>query len=300
MTERRAAEEPRTWRPLDLIRVTVAYLETRSVDAPRLCAEKLLARALGCERIDLYTGFDKEVPSDALGRFRELVRRRGAREPIQHLIGQTEFWSLPIRCDARALVPRPETELLVRTTITLLQGRDAPLIADIGTGTGCIAFALARELKNARIVASDISADALALAAENLRLHEFDGRVSLIEGDLVAPFLEREWAGAFDIVLSNPPYVAAADISRLQPEVRDHDPHIALFGGADGLDVTRRLLAEVPPLLRSDGFLLLELGDGQADPVREGMGTSGWRVVQTIADGAGIERVIVAQRETDG
>ena len=300
MTEHRAAEEPRTWRPLGLVRVTVAYLESRSVDAPRLCAEKLLAHALGCERIDLYTGFDKEVPSDALSRFRELVRRRGAREPIQHLIGQTEFWSLPIRCDARAFVPRPETELLVQTAITLLQGRDAPLIADIGTGTGCLAVALAHELKNARIMASDISPDALALAAENLRLHELDGRVSLIEGDLVAPFLEREPAGAFDIVLSNPPYVAAAEIPRLQPEVRDHDPHIALFGGADGLDVTRRLLAEVPPLLKPDACLLLELGDGQAEPVREEMARSGWRVLQTIADGAGIERVIVAQRETDG
>jgi len=300
LAERCAEEKPGTWRPLDLVRVTTGFFERHGVDAPRLCAERLLAHVLGCQRIDLYTRFERPVPVEALDRFRGLVRRRASREPIQHLVGETEFWSLPLRCDGRAFVPRPETELLVDATLEMAQGRENSVIADVGTGTGCLAIAVAVEVKDARVVASDVAADALELAAENLEAHELAARVTLLQGDLAAPFLDRGMAGAFDVVLCNPPYVPEPEIVRLQPEVRDYDPRIALAGGADGLEVIRRLLEEIPPLLQPDGCLIFELGEGQAGAAREMMARSGWKVMRTIVDGIGVERVIVGQRVGDG
>ena len=270
------------------------------MDAPRLATEKLLAHVLGCERIDLYTRFEQALPPDAIGRFRDLVRRRAAREPIQHLIGGTEFWSLAIQCDARALVPRPETELVVRAVLDAAHDRTGPAVADIGTGTGCIAVAVAKELPEASVVASDVSADALVLAAENLKANDLAERVRLIEGDLAQPFLAEGLEGCFDIVASNPPYVTDADLETLDPEVRDHDPRLALAGGEDGLDVIRRLSEETPSLLKENGFLIMEIGHDQAGPVRDLLAASGWRVETTLPDGAGIERVVVAQREQGG
>ena len=300
MGERPNSDKLKVWRPLDLVRVTASFFESHGVDAPRLCAERLLAYVLGCERIDLYTRFERPVAPDKLSQYRNLVRRRAAREPIQHLVGSTEFWSLAIRCDGRAMVPRPETELIVQTALDLTQGNETPAIADIGTGTGCIAIALASELKEARIVASDISPDALELAAENLEAHSLAERVPLLEGDLAAPFTARGMNGQFDIVLSNPPYVSELELAQAQPEVRDHDPRIALDGGADGFDVVRRLINETSPLLRPAGFLILELGENQAGAAREMMVGAGWNAVRTLADGAGIERVIVGRRGADG
>ena len=184
MTERLPPPAKKAWQTLELVGVTTRYLQGKSVNAPRLCAERLLAHILGCDRIDLYTGFDKPVEGENLAAFRELVRRRSAREPIQHLLGSTEFWSLNIRCDGRALVPRPETELLVEAGLDLLSETATPKIADIGTGTGCIAIALAGELPKATIVASDSSADALQLAGENVCAHKLSNRISLVSGDL--------------------------------------------------------------------------------------------------------------------
>ena len=300
MTERQPPPAKKAWQTLDLIRVTTEYLQGKSVDAPRLCAEKLLAHILGCDRIDLYTQFDKLVEGEKLAAFRELVRRRSAREPIQHLLGKTEFWSLDIRCDARALVPRPETELLVGAALGLLSETETPKIADIGTGTGCIAIALAGELPKATIVASDCSADALQLAEENIRAHKLSNRISLAQGDLAEPFLENGMKGTFDLVVSNPPYVASAEMSVLQPEVRDHDPAMALCGGDDGVDLIKRLLHEAPPILRAEGAIVLEIGDGQSGAVKELMCEEGWAVVHVFSDLAGIERVIVGKKVSDG
>jgi len=300
LTERQPPPAKKAWQTLELIRVTAEYLQTKSVDAPRLCAEKLLAHVLGCDRIDLYTGFDKPVGDDKLGAFRELVRRRAAREPIQHLIGKTEFWSVDIRCDARALVPRPETELLVEAALDLLCETETPKIADIGTGTGCIAIAIALELPKATIVASDCSAEALELAGENIRAHELSSRISLLAGDLVAPFLENGMKGAFDLVVSNPPYVTSAEMSALQPEVRDHDPAMALCGGEHGLDLIRRLLHETPPVLRADGSIILEIGDGQSEAARRLMDGTAWMVTKVLPDHAGVERIIVGKKVSDG
>jgi len=276
--------------------VTADYFASKGVDSPRLAAERLLAHAMGCERIDLYTRFQETLPAETVGRYRELVRRRATREPIQHVLGATEFWSLKIKCDRRALVPRPETEGVVQAVLDLLREIADPAAADIGTGTGCIAVALAKELKAANVVASDISSESLALAGENLAAHGLGDRVRLIEGDLVAPFREVGLIECFDAVVSNPPYVTDEEMTRLMPEVRDFDPPLALRGGLDGLDVIRRLAAETPVLLKPGGRLIVEIGQGQLESSGAILRESGWTIERTLPDAAGIPRVVAACR----
>ncbi len=280
-----------------MIQVTAPFFERKNIDAPRLTAEILLAHVLDCARIDLYTRFETPLPSDKVDAYRDLVRRRAAHEPIQHLTGRTEFWSQEIKCDRRAMIPRPETELIVEATVNLLHGESAPAIAEIGTGTGCIAVALGLQLPEASVVASDISADALALASENLAAHGLADRVLLLEGDLAAPFLKRGRAVPFNALVSNPPYVTDAEMSDLMPEVRCHDPETALRAGPDGLDLIRRLVADAPALLKSGGFLIMEIGHDQADAVRGLLVATGrWELQTILRDGAGIERTVVARR----
>ena len=265
------AERPRAARRgllKELLRAGEARLKAAGADAPGLCCEMLLAHALGCDRAALFRRPEEAVSDEEAVRFERLLSRRAAREPVQQIVGCTEFWSLRILCDSRALIPRPETELLVEAALGLLKGAPLPFIADIGTGTGCIAIALATELRGARICASDLSRDALALAAQNLAEHGLARRVRLFEGDLARPFLEQGLEARFDAVVCNPPYIAEREIAFLQPEVRDHDPRLALDGGPDGLRFIRRLLAEAPALLKPEGHLILEAAEGQAGRIR--------------------------------
>jgi release factor glutamine methyltransferase len=283
----------------DLLRAGAIRLREADVDSPRLCAEMLMAHLLECDRVALHRCSRDEVSADDAARFEALLARRAAREPVQHIVCRTEFWSLDVLCDSSALVPRPETEVLVEAALGVLKSNSAPAIADIGTGTGCIVIALAKELPRARLFASDISRDALALAARNLEAHGLTRRVQLIKGDLAEPFLRLGLAGRFDAIVCNPPYVAESDKPTLQPEVRDYEPEIALYGGANGLQVIARLLAETGPLLKPAGYLIIEIAQGQAHAVRElaENSTAGWRVIRIIADPAGIERVLLIQKE---
>jgi release factor glutamine methyltransferase len=284
----------------DLLRSGEERLRVAGVDSPRFNAEKLLAHAFGCDRSLLLTRSKDDVPPEVISNFEKALRRRELREPLQHILGETEFWSLPIFCDRRALVPRPETEVLVRTALDLIREVPSPRIAEIGAGSGCIAVALAHERPDARIVAADIDPDALALAESNLKRHNLTRFVELIQGDLAGPFAERGDYGSFDLAVSNPPYIETAELERLEPEVREHDPRRALDGGRDGLEVIRRLVDEIPPLLRAGGFLVMEIGAGQAGSVREMIRSRpGWGPVRTLRDGAGIERVVVARKEND-
>lgn len=293
------------------VREAARQLRQAGIDEPRLTAELLLAHAGGCARIDLYRRPDDPLAPDVQERFRSFLARRLAREPIQHILGRTEFWSRPILCDRRALIPRPETELVVEVALQILReraplsvgaprpiARDTLLLADIGAGTGCIAVALAAELPNARLYASDISREALDLAAENLRLNGVERRVRLLEGDLTEPFRTVGLIGQFDLVVSNPPYIPDAEIPALQPEVREHDPARALAGGPDGLRLIERLLTDVPALLRLDGHFVFEIGAGEAEAVQDMIRRTGaWRAVRVHRDGAGIERVLAIQKE---
>jgi release factor glutamine methyltransferase len=258
----------------------------------------LMAHLLETDRAALLGLSKDRFSSDEAARYDELLARRAAREPVQHIVGHTEFWSLNILCDSSALIPRPETEVVVETALGILRAGAAPAIADIGTGTGCIAIALATELPGARVYASDVSRDALELAARNLAAHGLTQRVQLFEGDMAEPFLRHGLAGGLDAIVCNPPYIAESDKPALQPEVRDHEPEAALYGGRDGLRVISRLLAETGPLLKPAGHLVMEIAQGQAPAVRELAAQSGgWRVLRTIADPAGIERVLLIQKE---
>jgi release factor glutamine methyltransferase len=221
-------------------------------------------------------------------------------KPLPYILGQWEFFGLPFRCDKRALIPRPETETLVEAAIERLKSKDEVLIADLGTGTGCIAVSLAHALPDARVYATDASLQALQLARDNAARNGVINRIKFITGaigDWAGPLLREGLEGKFDAVLSNPPYIAAAEIETLQPQIRDWEPRAALDGGADGLDCYRRIATQCSPLLAPNGSLIVELGAGQFDMVREIFTISGWVVTEPIFDLAGISRVLVATRD---
>jgi release factor glutamine methyltransferase len=266
----------------DVLAGAADYLEARGVENARLDAERILARAVGLTRIELYTQHDRPLTESERASARELVRRRGEREPLAYVLGDWDFRRLTLKTDARALVPRPETEIVVERCLALLEGIEAPRIADVGTGTGAIALALKQERPDAIVVATDISADALALARENAAATELD--VRFVEGDLLA-----DVDGPLDLVVSNPPYVGAEELDALEPEVRDWEPRGALVD--DGQTV--RLARDARAVL--EGWLVLELHEKRAQAVSDELAKLGYRGVSIGLDLAGRERVLEAQ-----
>ncbi len=280
------------WTPLRLLEWTTRRFADAAIDSPRLAAQILLAHALGIDRVQLYVQHDKPLGPDELGRYRELVKRRLAGEPVAYLTGRQEFWSLPLAVDARVLVPRRDTETLVEAVLDQVDRTAALAIADIGTGSGAIALALARELRAARVVATDRSADALAVARENAQRLALAERVELREGDLLAALAAGE---RFDVIAANPPYVPSADIDRLAREVR-REPRAALDGGPDGLDALRRLVAGAAAHLVPGGLLALEHGFDQDAAVRALLDATGaFQPAATRSDMGGQPRVTSAR-----
>lgn len=277
------------WTPLRLLEWTTRRFAEAGIDSPRLAAQILLAHALRIDRVQLYVQHDKPLGPEELARYRELVKRRLAGEPVAYLTGQQEFWSLPLAVDARVLVPRRDTETLVELVLDQVDRAAALRIADIGTGSGAIALALARELPRAELVATDRSAEALALARENAARLKLADRVAFREGDLYAALAEGE---RFDVLASNPPYIASAEIDRLSPEVR-REPRAALDGGPDGLDALRRLVAGAAAhLVAPGGLLALEHGFDQGPAVRALIDATGaFQPAATRADMGGQPRV---------
>ncbi len=277
---------------------TADYLAAKGVDRARLEGEHLLAHALGLKRLDLYLQYDRPLTPEELDGFRPLVKRRARREPLQYIVGSQPFRELDLLVDGRVLIPRPETEVLVEEVLGWARGR-APEggdldALDLGTGSGAIALSLAVEGPFRRVVATDRSVAALDVAALNRAAAGLDERVDLREGADFEPLTEDE---RFDVVVSNPPYVAERERPGLQPEVLEWEPEGALFAGPDGLDVIRRIVAGAPARLRDGGLLALEIGAGQAGAV-EGLlgGMEGWDSVTVRADLAGRERVVLAER----
>ncbi len=252
---------PETVPLLEVLRGTERYLADRGVENPRLNAEHLLAHALGLKRMELYLQFDRPLTESERAPLRDLVKRRGTREPLQHVLGTAEFHGRTFTCDKRALVPRPETEQLVELALGIAQDKPTATILDIGTGSGVIALTVALELPSTAVHATDLSPDALALAAGNAARHELTGRLTFHQVDLLPPGETR-----FDLIIANLPYIPAGEIASLSPEVR-RDPVTALDGGPDGLDLIRRLIGTAPDRLAPGGALLLEIGIGQADAV---------------------------------
>lgn len=265
-----------------------ARLVAAGVPEPRADAEVLLAHVLGTDRSGLVVAARRPLARFAAARLEPLLARREAREPVFYLVGEREFWSLPIAVDRRVLIPRPETELLVETACALAPG--ARCVLDVGTGSGAVAAALARELSEATVWASDHQWDALEVARQNLARHA--PRVMLVQGDLLGPFR----AAAFDLVVSNPPYCAAGEMGGLEPEVRDHEPRSALVAAADGLAALLALVVAAPDVLRADGWLMMETGAGQRAAVEAAVAADARYARRVVRrDHAGIERVLAAQ-----
>jgi release factor glutamine methyltransferase len=270
---------------LEAIQRSTEFLGRKGVDSPRLQTELLLAHLLKLPRMKLYLSFERTLTPGEVDAFRELIKRRGQREPLQHIVGSTSFCGLEIAVNRHVLVPRPETELLAERGWTFLNGlstiNSQPTTAlDFGTGSGCLAIALAAKCRAAEVWAADISPEALALAHQNAVRHGVGERIRFRQGD---GFAALPQGARFDLIISNPPYIPSAEIAALQPEVRDHDPRRALDGGVDGLDYGRRLAAESAPFLKPGGRLMLEFGDGQAERLRAIFQEQKW-VVEAIAE----------------
>ena len=266
------------------------------MDAPRLDAERLLGHALGWSRVDLYTRFEETLTPEQVDAFRELVRRRADREPLQHILGRWPFRTVELICDARSLTPRPETEDVVAEALRRIEGVEAPLVADVGCGGGCMAASIATERPDARVVGVDIALETLELALENVEALGLADRVRLLEGDLCAPLVAEGYGGRVDLLVSNPPYVKSGDIAALQPEVRDHDPLAALDGGADGLVFYRRLFDEARAVVKPGGVMVLELAEDGETAVRHTAAVNGWTEAEVRKDFADVARILSVRR----
>ena len=280
-----------SWTILSLLRETARYFAHKGIDSARLDAELLLAYCLGRSRVALYADYACPVTPEELNRYRELVRRRGRREPVAYILGEREFWSLSLHVTSAVLVPRPETELLVEQCLRILPARDGLRILEIGTGTAAIVIALVCERPDLRVVATDLSPSALACARQNLARHDPGGRITLLAADGVAAVRTQP---VFDLIVSNPPYIAAAEFVGLAPEVSSHEPRMALDGGTDGLAWYRRWIPQLPCCLASGGRIVLEIGHGQATAVAALLVAAGLQPEPCVHDYAGQERVLVA------
>ena len=315
---------------LEAIQKSTDFLAKKGVESPRLQTELLLAHLLKLPRMKLYLNFERGLTPAETDTLRELIRRRGQREPLQQITGSASFCGLEIAVNCRALVPRPETELLAECGWEFLNGEggragdpnsgtatrrrprvDTPAALDLGTGTGCIAIALAVKCQAAKIVATDISTDALALATENAARHSVGERIEFLQGDGFAALQNVGQASSlspskkiaetggrpvlqFDLIISNPPYIPSAEIATLQPEVRDFDPRSALDGGTDGLDFFRRIALHAAVFLKQDGRLMLEFGDGQAEAIRKIFEGEKWIVEAVKDDYSHRPRILIA------
>lgn len=258
-----------------------------------MTAGLLLGHTLGVDRIYILTKTDEQIDSHQYETYLALIYRRAQGEPLQYLTGHQEFYGLDFKVTADVLIPRPETEFLVERVIQLArESTGAPLIADIGTGSGCIAVSVAASVPDARIIATDISATALDVAKENAQSHRVEGRIEFLEGDLLGSIAEQCFEGKIDIIASNPPYVPVEIRENLQREVRDWEPDVALYGGQGGMNFYRRLLAESPVYLKPGGFLVCEIGYSQVNDIREMVDAAVWDLIDVTEDLQGIPRVM--------
>jgi release factor glutamine methyltransferase len=282
----------------ELIQVTSEYLEGKGVESARLNTERLLADVLGLSRLELYVQHDRPVLGAELGRFREVVRRRAAGEPLQQILGMTEFYSHPFQVAPGVFIPRPETERLVEESVPLLAPDDhrllAPVALEIGCGSGIIGICLALEVPRLTVHASDINPRAVELSRHNAHLLGVDARVTCHQGTRFEPFPEH-LRGKVDLVVSNPPYVRREDIAGLAVEVAAHDPHEALDGGPDGLVFYRAIASEMGKWLRPGGHVAVEIGDDQGAQVRDIFAASGGQEIRIIKDYADRDRVVIAR-----
>jgi release factor glutamine methyltransferase len=266
-----------SWTIQKLLSWVTEYFTGKGIDSPRLSAEWLLCYVLGIKRIELYTQFNKVVGQEQLSQLHELVKRAGAHEPIAYLTGKKEFYSLEFEITKDCLIPRPETELLVERAIEFLRTRNGEqFICDLCTGSGCVAVAIARNRANCRIVATDISDAALAIAEKNIARHGLMNRIKLLQGDLFEPVIAGLGPAKFDLIVCNPPYVSEPEYEKLAPNVKDFEPKSALTAGKDGLDIIKKIIADANQHLKPTGTLMLEIGNEQGNAVQKLLETAGY------------------------
>ncbi len=288
---------PSSFSSTQLYRDAVDRLTSAGIDNAKQEALWILEEASGITRLQIYADTRDAIDPETYQQAFSLIERRAQHEPLQYILGTQEFYGVDIAVKPGVLIPRPESELLIEEAILLLQSHAQPLIIDVGTGSGCLAISIARALNQAVVVATDLSLSALQVAKFNAGKHVRKGQVLWLAGDLLSPLLSSRLAGKVTAIIANLPYISHDEWDRLSPDVKDFEPRLALDGGPDGLDVYRRLLQEAPSVLASDGVVLMEIGVGQADRLREEVeATKLFDIMKTLSDFQGIPRMVCLQR----
>jgi release factor glutamine methyltransferase len=297
----RATMSETPWTVRKTLEWTTSFFTRKGVEAPRLSAELLLAHVLAIPRIKIYTDYERELTDADRGKLRGLVTRAGEHEPIAYLTGRAHFFNLEFDVTRDVLIPRPDTETLVENVIQAVRRQlvlDAPRVLDLCTGSGCVAAAIAHGLKNAVVIATEVSPAAAAVARGNVEKLGLTGRVTVEEGDLFEPLKRIVDPQPFDLIVANPPYIPTGQIESLDRSVRDYEPLKALDGGEDGLALHRRIVAEAPGRLNAGGRIFLEIQFDQGPAARElfaGIGEA-WDEVRVLKDHAGHDRVVTARK----
>lgn len=291
-------QDEKQWDVVSLIKASSDFFAQKNIDEARLNSELLLAHTLNLKRFDLYLYFDRPVSEKERAEFRELCKRRLKGEPVQYITGEQEFFGYPFFVDKRVLIPRPETELLVEASIEALESlseAEEIRILDIGTGSGCIAITLAKKLANARITAVDFSKDALSIAAKNAEKNEVLDRITFVEADALSVDFSEQFKESFDLIISNPPYIPEREAETLQIEVRDYEPHMALFV-AEGFEFYEKISRDAMALLKPGGHLFFELHADGAERVKSTLEDLKFCNIQILKDYSGILRMAWAQK----
>ena len=287
--------ERRTWKLLEILDQTSSFFLSKGLENPRLQAEILLAAVLEMGRLDLYLHFERTLRDSEVGCYRQFVKQRLDGAPVQYITGKAAFRHLELQVNEAVLIPRPETEVLVDVALRQLASRDSPKVLDMGCGSGAVGISLAFEYPSAQVLAVDISVGALHVARLNADQNQVGERLWTVAGDLFAGLTTNTFA-SFDLIVSNPPYVASSEMPALPSEVREFEPRLALDGGADGLDFYRRLADEAPQFLAPQGSLVLEVGDDQSQRVMDILGSAGrLQNIHCFDDLTETPRVVVAK-----
>ncbi|TWT57067.1 Release factor glutamine methyltransferase [Thalassoglobus neptunius] len=292
-TESTAGTDGDVWTVRRILEWTIPYLRERGSTHPRLDAEILLAHAKQCPRIQLYTQYDKPLTEAERTLMRSLVKRRATAEPVAYLVNHREFFSLDFEVNRHVFIPRPDTETLVVTALEVLKPLASAKVLELCTGSACVSVAIAKNHPGTKVTTVELNADTAEVAARNIGKHHVEERVELLQGDLFEPLREGE---RFNLIVSNPPYIPTAEIETLEPDVRDHEPRMALDGGADGLDLIRKIIHRAPDFLVPDGWLMMELDSSQAENACALLRQRGFQQVEAMADLSHNLRIVVGCR----
>ena len=279
---------------IELLDLTTQYFDERQIENPRLNAELLISFILGLSRVQLYLNFEKPIEKDEIYKIRTAIKRRANHEPLQYILGETEFFSLPFKVNRNTLIPRPETELLVEKMSEKIGQNSEKSVLDIGTGSGNIVISLAKECKPSQATGIDIDEKIVQVARENAALNGVEENINFVVADICQPDVVDRLHQKFDVVVSNPPYISTSDFQKLPKEIRDFEPVTALDGGDDGLIFYRRISEIAPALLKNGGAIGLEIGMGQSDSVKNILHEQGFVDIEIINDLNGIDRVVIA------